>query len=283
MLQLQSNFIDAKEFWKVLEARNDSERLKSAPISIFNDYTPNISELSVNAYNILSILEPDQLFGLHKWAVSNHQKFSCVLTWGKDILDTCDNAMFFAFGVSWVDKPYVEMMKTKKKTFEVSYLCGAKKMIEGHYLRHRLYARGEEIKVPKKWFYTLPDYSPTEGRILGDLSKKKVVWDDSMFSICIENSSNYNYHTEKIIDAFLTKTVPIYWGCKNIGDFYDINGVIVCQDENEIIVRVNELTEQDYYNRMEAINKNYETAKYYADIFNRYWDTISDILTENAI
>ena len=278
MLKVYSNFIDAKYFLDSLETRPNAEELKALSLSIFNDYMPTIEQLSENEYNILSILEPNQLFNLHTWALQNHDKFSCILTWGKDILDTCDNATFFAFGVSWIDKPYVEIMATKKKTFEVSYLCGAKKMIEGHYLRHRLFNRGDEIKIPKKWFYTLPDYSPAEGRILGDLMQKKVVWDDSMYSICIENSSNYNYHTEKIIDAFLTKTVPIYWGCKNIGDFYDINGIIYCQDENEIIEKVNTLTEQDYYNCMYAINKNYETAKYYADIYTRYWDMVSSIM-----
>ncbi len=39
------------------------------------------------------------------------------------------------------------------------------------------------------------------------------------------NSSNRGYHTEKIIDAFLSKTVPIYWGCPNLEELgYDPNG-----------------------------------------------------------
>jgi hypothetical protein len=56
-----------------------------------------------------------------------------------------------------------------------------------------------------------------------------------MFSICIENSNNSGYHTEKIIDAFLSKTIPIYWGCSNIGDFYDTDGIIQVNNADEII------------------------------------------------
>jgi hypothetical protein len=104
-----------------------------------------------------------------------------------------------------------------------------------------------------------------------------------MFSICVENSSNYGYHTEKIIDAFLSKTVPIYWGCKNIYEFYDKDGIIVCNDENEIIEAVNKLTEEDYHKRKEAIETNYEMAKYFADLSGRLNDVLNDIVIYNKL
>ena len=105
-----------------------------------------------------------------------------------------------------------------------------------------------------------------------------------MFSICVENSSNRGYHTEKIIDAFLSKTVPIYWGCPNLEELgYDPNGFIYCNDENKIIEATNKLTPEDYFNRKDAIDHNYELAKYYADLFGRFKDTISEIVEFNNI
>jgi hypothetical protein len=40
------------------------------------------------------------------------------------------------------------------------------------------------------------------------------------YSIAIENSSQKNYFTEKINDCFLFNTMPIYWGCPNLSDYF---------------------------------------------------------------
>lgn len=39
-------------------------------------------------------------------------------------------------------------------------------------------------------------------------------------SISIENSSQMNYFSEKINDCYLYWSLPIYWGCPNISDFF---------------------------------------------------------------
>jgi hypothetical protein len=286
MLKIYSNFIDSKEFESII-----SDDLKFKPITIFNDY-PNITQdqLNFNPYNILMVLEPNQLFGIHDWAISNHHLFDIILTWGQDILDQCPNAYFFPFGISWLDDKYIENIDNIDKKFEVSFLCGAKQKIEGHFLRHRLFERGNEINIPKQWYYTLEDYQFNDGNhtIVKYENKppgyeKKKLW-DSMFSICVENSSNRGYHTEKIIDAFLSKTIPVYWGCPNLEELgYDPNGFIYCNDENEIIESVNKLTPEDYLSRKDAIEYNYELAKYYANIFTRFEEKIKEIVQYNNI
>ncbi len=40
------------------------------------------------------------------------------------------------------------------------------------------------------------------------------------YTLAIENYSEENYWTEKIADAFLCYTMPIYYGCENIEDFF---------------------------------------------------------------
>ena len=112
---------------------------------------------------------------------------------------------------------------------------------------------------------------------------KKVCWEDSMFSICIENSSHHGYHTEKIIDAFLSKTVPIYWGCKDLETFYDMDGIILCKNVQEFIDKTNALTEKDYYSRKVAIDHNYKIAKITADLFGRVKNTLKEIIELNEI
>ena len=102
-------------------------------------------------------------------------------------------------------------------------------------------------------------------------------------SICIENSSNSGYQTEKIIDALLTKTIPVYWGCTNIGDYYNLDGIIHCKDENEIIQKVNQLTPEYYYSRKDVIEENYIKAQFYADIFSRFVNIMKEIVKYNDV
>lgn len=286
MLKIFSNFMGASELESTF-----SDDLKSKPLTIFNDYPiTSLEELKINPHNILMISEPNQLFGIHDWAIHNYHLFDIVLAWGQDILDKCPNALFFPFGISWLDKEYIDKIDNIDKRFEVSFLCGGKQRIEGHHLRHRLYKRENEITIPKQWYYTLPDYDYNgghhtiikfEGKPPGH--EKLRLW-ESMFSICVENSSNRGYHTEKVIDAFLSKTIPIYWGCPNLEELgYDPNGFIYCADENEIIKATNNLTPEYYHSKKEAIEYNFELAKYYADLPSRLKDIIVEIVKFNNI
>lgn len=282
MFKVFSNFIPDSQ---IVQAIEKSKILPSKDITLFNDY-PNIdnNNLNLNPINICMAMEPNQLFSIHDWVVQNGGYFNIIIAWGEDILNAHQTAILFPFGISWLDQEYVESVDSREKKFEVSFLCGAKKMIEGHKLRHRLYSREDEIIIPKFWNYTLPDYDFNNGHhTVTDMYGKKVLW-NSMYSICIENSSNKNYHTEKIIDAFLSKTVPVYWGCPNLEELgYDPRGFIYCKDENEIIQAVNSLSESDYESRREAIEYNYEVAKHYGDFFGRLTSLLEEIVTINGL
>jgi hypothetical protein len=54
----------------------------------------------------------------------------------------------------------------------------------------------------------------------GELQDKCDVLQRSKFSYCYENNKNLsNYITEKIIDAFTSGCVPVYWGADNVADY----------------------------------------------------------------
>lgn len=46
------------------------------------------------------------------------------------------------------------------------------------------------------------------------------------FNICFENGSQPGYVTEKILNAFQTKTMPIYWGSPTVGRDFNTNAFI---------------------------------------------------------
>ena len=269
----------------------NSPEILDKNITVFIDRPPQShEELRLNPINVMVVLEPNQLFGIHDVIKQNNHLFDVILTWGQTILDNCDNSMLFPFGISWLDEDYINNIDKLEKKFEVSFLCGAKKMIEGHHLRHRLYELGDKVKMPKQWYYTLDDYTYNNGHHTiikydgcSPGHEKKKLW-NSMFSICIENSTNKGYHTEKVIDAFLSKTIPIYWGCPNLEELgYDPNGFIFCKDENEIINTVNTLTPEVYESKKDSINHNFKIAKYYANIFDRFRIVLKDIIEINNL
>ena len=41
------------------------------------------------------------------------------------------------------------------------------------------------------------------------------------FHICIENYQTPHYFSEKIINPLLAGTTPVYWGCKNINNYFE--------------------------------------------------------------
>jgi hypothetical protein len=267
---IKSNFIPSEIFERFL--LNDSI-LKDKPITIYHDYTPTLEELNINPYNILLLSEPNELFGLHDWAIKNHNAFSCILTWGQNVLDNCPNSMLFPFGMSflWETPEFYENINQSDKKFKSFFVCGEKQMIEGHRFRHKVYNIGNYITTPHNWIYSC------------QVEEKNNNFIDSMFHVAIENTKNLNYFTEKIIDCFLTKTIPIYRGCPNIEGFFDGNGIITFDTEEELINILNNLTEKDYWKRKQAIETNYNSAVHWKDYYNRLMVILKEIIKINEI
>ncbi|WP_371373421.1 glycosyltransferase family 10 domain-containing protein [Sporomusa aerivorans] len=71
------------------------------------------------------------------------------------------------------------------------------------------------------------------------------------FSIAFENSSTSGYTTEKIIQAFAAKTVPIYWGNPVINREFSTKSFINCHEYNcfaDVIKKIIEIdTNDDIY------------------------------------
>ena len=97
------------------------------------------------------------------------------------------------------------------------------------------------------------------------ISKKEDGLNDYMFSIAIENDSYETYFTEKIIDCFQTGTVPIYMGAPDIGDHFNIDGIIQLKDIREKNGKydLDILTPELYQSMKGAIEDNYNRSLQY--------------------
>ena len=56
---------------------------------------------------------------------------------------------------------------------------------------------------------------------------------DHKFMICGENTKMETYSTEKIVNPYLARTIPIYWGTHNIKNIFNIESMLFLEDETE--------------------------------------------------
>ena len=260
-----SNFRPADDpFYDGLKALNK-------PITLFFDYIPqNLEQLQINPYNFIWLSEPNEFFGMHSWVLNNYQHFTGILTWSDILLQECPNAILFPFNVDQggmaevTEKQFEEFTKNKEPKFEVSFLSGAKTISEGHKFRQKIYNIGNQINIPKKWFHTLEDFNKEDfnkggvGRPDRIWGSKQKCFNESMFHVAVENVYHKNWYTEKIGDAFATKTIPIYWGCPNIDELgYDERGIFKFNSIEDLILLINSLTPEMYYERIQYVEHNY--------------------------
>jgi hypothetical protein len=67
------------------------------------------------------------------------------------------------------------------------------------------------------------------------------------FMICFENTKMETYSTEKIVNPYLARTIPIYWGSHNIKNFFNIDSMLFLEDETEESIEklINKIIELD--------------------------------------
>ncbi|MGT0064971.1 glycosyltransferase family 10 [Helicobacter pylori] len=111
------------------------------------------------------------------------------------------------------------------------------------------------------------------------------------FNLCFENSQGYGYVTEKIIDAYFSHTIPIYWGSPSVAkDFNPKSFVNVCdfKDFDEAIDYVrylhthpNAYLDMLYENPLNTIDGK---AYFYQDLsFKKILDFFKTILENDTI
>lgn len=112
-----------------------------------------------------------------------------------------------------IDKDYNFLSKLcledLEKENEIVWITSNQKASKGHQDRMNFL---EEIK-------NLPFVS-LYGRGINPIEDKWEVLKNSKYAIAYENFHNDYYWTEKIIDCYLSYTMPIYYGCKKIEDFF---------------------------------------------------------------
>lgn len=186
--------------------------------------------------------------------LANYQKFDKIVSWHKE-LEHLPNYVFKPATEltqlnSLPDPLPVDQFKIHPKSKLVSFVTSNKLMCEGHLFRLQCL---EQLHINNASY-------DLYGRGFNPIDSKLEALVDYAFSIAIENGEFINGYTEKIMDCFLTGTVPIYHGCPNIGDFYDERGIIYFNTKEELLNIVNNLTMNQYLEKLPYIKHNLEVA-----------------------
>ena len=175
-------------------------------------------------------------------------KFNLILTCDEGLIKSYPGkAIMTPAGGVWINDwhPY---KLNEEGIRPISIIYSGKSLTEGHRLRPTMASHPDVEK-----------FGAGAGRHIATKEEGLIPY---LFHIAIENSKINNYFSEKLLDCFATSTIPIYWGCPNIGEFFNTDGMIIFNNPQEvniddILLHANEI----YESKKEAIKDNYERVK----------------------
>jgi len=224
-------------------------------IAVFSDSFLTEAHQYYQCKKVAWLLEPPAILpGIYDYIRTNYPLFDLIFTFDKSLLALNPRFRYWPMGSTWIPEPDRRVYPKSKGT---SIIASAKNHAPGHVLRHQVVKRhGKDMDVMGRGYRTI------ETKLEG--------LKDYRYSFAIENMRLDCYFTEKLIDCFMTGTVPIYWGCPAIEDFFDGRGMVILTDPETF--NMGSLTEDDYNRRRPYIEKNFELAKKYTDLEKNLWD-----------
>ncbi len=189
--------------------------------------------------------------------LENTQAFTYLLTQFPELLRLPNATKMVGCG------SFVDPDPSIKKKFGVSFIMTNRNCLPGHSLKFELFNRRKEIRIPfdiygSSWNpIKLPGLLPLAP---WDNRKDKARAMDCMFHICIDSYKRDDHYSEKLIDPLITKTIPIYWGCTNVGDYFNEQGIIQVDSVGDIIKVCNQIGLGTYKRMLPLADDNYETA-----------------------
>ena len=197
----------------------------------------------------------------YDWIVKVEDKFDIILTHDAELLKRGPKYVENVLGTSWLNDSEAKIYKKNKL---LSHIVSKTNWARGHKLRHIV---AKSIKDR----YDVDFY----GSAIKFFESKTEPLKDYMFSITIMNAVHDNYFTETLVDTFRCGTIPIFWGCENIGKYFNEKGILRFRTGPELFNILDDLYEKKYNDMLQYAEENYELAKKYV--------CVDDIIAENLI
>jgi hypothetical protein len=242
-------------------------------VEVFTDHMFAAAQQSRAHRKVAWLLEPPAINSApYEWIRINFEVFDAVFTYDRALLAIDSRFKFCPWGTTWI---LPEMRKIGEKSELCSIVASGKNSTFGHQLRHQIISRyGAKIGGVFGRAY----------RPLAECWEKVDALSGYAYSIAVENSRLDAYFTEKILDCFATGTVPIYWGCPTIGEYFDSSGILAFETLEELDAIMERISLDDYATRADAIATNLARVEHYASMKCNLWRAgLADIASESAI
>jgi hypothetical protein len=250
--------------------------IPSACVQPVEDFFVFIDTMHIASNNksIYFQIEPEAIIASENHLIENYNKYTYIITFNQNILNKCPNAIKYIYGTSWLDDTASKSINMDEKKFKVSSVFGNKLLTPAHMFRRNIILNRNIITSIPYDFYLSWDANFIDENEVASLKKcdrytKIDLFKDVQFHIVIENSRQVNYFTEKLLDTLNTYTIPIYYGCPNIDEFFDTTGWIILEsmDIFELNVKLMSLDVGYYKRHYNIILENYKRSREYSDLY----------------
>ena len=297
---------EIKEKWPTIKSENLSWTNDETDLSIYLENPRHWIEYVKNGngskYNVLVMIEPISLTK-HETSTDtevydiiklkeNYELFDMIFTTYPEYSDIDSRFKYYPGGLrSYIKKGHWGIYKKLENT---CMLASKKNILEGHKLRQQIkwgcVPEMSDINYKalfhQRMMESLLSFIPkihfpvtTNPEQKYDLySDKMDLTGNYMFEIVVENEKG-DFFSEKILDAMLVGSIPIYWSDgvekdKSLSVF-DTNGIITfetIQDLKNIMdMRFSYLNIGEYTSRGDSIKHNFEVAKKYSSMGEVLW------------
>lgn len=252
--------------------------LPEPAIIIVDDDTIQLSDARACVY---LQCEPRIIQNHISYMLQNASRFHTIMTYDHDILVCCPHARFYIAAQTWIPLEYYQQVDVSLKEYKISTLAGSKciNQSEGHLFRQAIHYRQHELSHAPITFFrssVQQPHLPDLGNNPFLVSSKECLFHTFQFAIIIENTTQRNYFSEKLIDCLITKTIPLYYGGGNIHQFFNTTGWIILSTSVEELSSCLSTLHPDYYSSyQEVIEENYQKAVAYSDFYRNLNQSIS--------
>lgn len=228
------------------------------------------------AFKVLFLLEPEvisQAAATAAMLAAQGKHFDCVLGHDASARHLCRGRRhsFFGVGGAWVLE-----RRASAKVYAASIICGDKLETVGHALRRLVW---ETAPITVRRFKSAQSQLDKGYTLNTRPQDKAMAIAPYAYHVVIENVRQRGYFSEKLIDCFLLRTVPIYWGAPDLAEFFDAEGILAADSYEGILAHLDSISATDYERRLEAIEKNQKTARdQWVNLQARMQAAIDDIL-----
>lgn len=235
---------------------NDQEE---ATMELWND--GKIWEYIQHGYSKGSalLIEPRCLQNMtYELVEKEYQRFDNIFTHDTQLLTTLPNAHQILY---WNEYEIHNEPKTK----DISMICGNKSMCNIHNLRQIIAERiHDDVDILGTW----------NG---GRFCTKQEAYAPYRFAIVIENYIDDYWFTEKLLNAFSNRTIPIYFGARKIHKYFNIDGIIQLNNLWDVFEVVNDIKYQNpkavYYKMHGPMEDNFQRVQKYINFEDWFFKT----------